>query len=98
MMASVYTHSPDTASEISKKRSTGSVELDARHHAKDQNLGISELHEDRGFGAGDQKDGGIRLQQQGAFRIEEDAAFNMQISFNSRLGIGIRIGRMWFLT
>ena len=67
---------------------------DARHHAEDQNLRISELHEDRGFGAGDQKDGGIRLQQQGAFRIEEDAAFNMQISFNSRLGIGIRIGRM----
>ena len=67
---------------------------DARHHAEDQNLGISELHEDRGFGAGDQKDGGIRLQQQGAFRIEDDVAFNMQISFNSRLGIGIRIGRM----
>ena len=30
MMAFVYTHSPDTTSEISKKRSKGSVQLDAR--------------------------------------------------------------------
>ena len=39
----------------------------ARHHAEDQNLRVSKLHEDRSLGAGDQEDGVHGCHKQGAF-------------------------------